>query len=119
MLQRISSVFCCVRLDKELFELADEVDVFWKELALDLGLTGDELDFIEKEATTTRDRAFKMLRHLLAKMSANSVFNVDDIRTRLMKIKEKQYDAQLKSNTTNTAFSRFFFFFFLLRYLLC
>jgi hypothetical protein len=88
-------------LDKELFELADEVDVFWKELALDLGLTGDELDFIEKEATTTRDRAFKMLRHLHAKTSAKGVFNVDDVRARLGKIKEKQYDTQLKSNTTD------------------
>jgi tetratricopeptide (TPR) repeat protein len=83
-------------LDKELFELADEVGVFWKELALDLGLRGDEVDSIEKEASTNRDRAFKMLRHLHAKTSKKSVFNVDDVRARLGNIKEKQYDAQLK-----------------------
>jgi tetratricopeptide (TPR) repeat protein len=85
--------------DKAMFELAAEVGVLWKDLALDLGIRASELDIMEKEASTIKGRAFKMLRHLHAKTSASptSILNIDDIKTRLRKIKEKQYDAQLKA----------------------
>ena len=91
-----NSVLCSVGPDQVLFELADEVSVVWKELAIDVGIKGYEIDVIEKEAANSKDQAFKMLRLLHAKMS-HTEFNVDEIRARLQKIKRKLYDAQLKS----------------------
>ena len=86
-----------VDLGPVLFELADEVGVFWKKLAVDVGIGSYDIDLIEKQASSPNERAVKMLKQFLAKMGHNA-FNVDDIRIRIKKIKQKQYDAQLKSN---------------------
>ena len=78
-----------------LFELSDEVGVLWKELALELGFRSYHIHAIEEKAANPKDGAFKMLRELCD----NAIhFNVDEVRSRLPKIKQKQHDAQLKSS---------------------
>ena len=84
-----------------LFELAEEVGILWKELAIDVGFRGYEIDLIEKEARTPKEQAYKMLRQLHSKLG-HSDFNVDEVRGKIRKIKRKQYEAQLKRNTWNT-----------------
>ena len=105
--RRGNSVLCSVDPDPVLFDLAAEVGVSWKELAIDVG-SSDMIDVIEREAParTPKEQAFKMLRKLHAKMG-HSVFNFDDIRARIRKITKKQYDAQLKSETGDVLSSLF------------
>ena len=95
---RNPSALCCLDRDQELYALADEVGAFWKDLAVDVGISY-VVDAIEREAlaSSPKEQAFKMLRKLHAKMG-HSNFNFEDIRARIKKIKRKQYDAQLKSN---------------------
>jgi hypothetical protein len=75
-------------------ELADEVGTLWKELALDVGIPSKKINDIEKEASTPSEQALQVLKH--AKMT-NSALSSDEIRARIQKIKQTQYDAQLKN----------------------
>ena len=84
-----------------LYELSEEVGIVWKELAIDVGFRSHELDLIEKEARTPQQQAHKMLRQLHSRMGYSD-FNVDEIRARIRKIKQKQYEAELKRNTGNS-----------------
>lgn len=49
-------------VEYELFELAKSVGTQWRELALLLGVSSGDVDCIERDIPTTRERAFKMLR---------------------------------------------------------
>ena len=91
------SVTLSVDPDQLLFELAEEVGVHWKELAIDVDFRSHEIDVIEKEARTPKEQAHKMLRQLHSRMG-HSNFNVNQIRAMIQKIRRKQYDAQLKRN---------------------
>ena len=84
--------------DRLLFDLAEEVGVFWKELAINVDFRSHEIDLIEKEARTPKEQAHKMLRQLHSRMG-HSTFDVYHVRSRLQRIKRKQYNAQLKRNT--------------------
>ena len=97
-----NSVLCSVVSDQLLFELADEVGVLWKELAMDFKFQLHEVDAIEKEAQTPRGRALKTLRQLRAKMShTDSDFDCDEVRASMRKIKLKQYNAQIKHSISH------------------
>jgi tetratricopeptide (TPR) repeat protein len=81
--------------DRLIYDLADEVGVLWKELALDLGFRSHEIDVIENEARTPKEQAHKMLRQLLAKVGYSG-FNVAEVRAKNEKIKRKQNGTQPK-----------------------
>ena len=86
--------------DRLLNELAEEVGVFWKELATDAGFRIHKIKVIEKEARTPKEQALEMLWQLRSKMG-HSNFSVDEVRARMRKIKQKQYDTQLKRNISD------------------
>ena len=87
---------CSVDSDRVLFELADEVGIYWKQVAMDVDFRIHEIDVIEKEARTPKEQACKMLYQFRSKIG-HSNFSSDKIRSRLRKIKQKEYDAELKS----------------------
>ena len=91
---------CSVDPDRLLNELAEEVGVFWKELATDAGFRIHKIKVIEKEARTPKEQALEMLWQLRSKMG-HSNFSVDEVRARMRKIKQKRYDTQLKRNISD------------------
>jgi hypothetical protein len=81
--------------DHLLFELGNEVGNDWKELAIGLGMTSQEVDNIEMEACTPRDQAWMMLRAWHAKQ--RRAFSVDVVRNNLQEIRKKQETKQQQS----------------------
>ena len=98
----VISVLYSIVSDQLLFELADEVGVLWKELAMDFDFQLQEVEAIEKQAQTPRGRALKMLRQLRVKMShIDSDFGCDEVRASMRKIKLKQYNVQIKRSISH------------------
>ena len=88
-------VFCSVVSDHLLFELGNEIGGDWKELALGLGMTSQDLDNIEMEARTHKDQTWTMLQ--LCHSKKGRPFSVDEIYKILQQIRKQQQTKQQRS----------------------
>ena len=95
MVQCIVCMWCFVVSDHLLFELGNEIGGDWKELALGLGMTVQDLDNIEMEARTHKDQAWKMLQLWHSKKGRQ--FSVDEIYNILQQIRKQQQTKQQRS----------------------
>lgn len=89
-------VYVIVGLDLLLYNLALEIGVDWKELAVRVGMTFRDTDVIEMEAHTPKEQACKMLRLLLDRLGRHN-FNLDSIHGQLSLIRKKKQAEQWKS----------------------
>ena len=88
-------MLCPVVSDCLLFEMGNEVASDWKELALGLSMSFQDLDKIEMEAHTPREQAWKMLRLWHSKKRKD--FSVDGIHKHLLQIREQQQAKEQQS----------------------
>ena len=95
MVQYNMYALCSVVSDLLLFELGNEVGGDWKELAIGLGITVEDMDNIEMEARTPKQQAWKMLRLWHSKKGRD--FSVDGIREKLQQIRMNQETKQKQS----------------------
>lgn len=86
--------FCVSGSDRLLYELSEEIDGDWKELAIRLGMKFQHISVIEQEVQTPKDQACKMLQKF--RSMKGSDFKIDIVHGELRQIRKKKQTAQLK-----------------------
>ena len=75
----------CESTDYQLFELAKSVGSDWQELAVILGERAVDIECIQKDIPTTRERAFRMLRGWYMRCGKRA--SLDNVRSKIDKIR--------------------------------
>ena len=90
-------MLCYIVVDHLLYELGREVGRDWKELAMYLGMTSQDVDNIDMEGSTPMEQAWKMLRLLHSKTRRE--FTVTGIRQKLAEVRKEQLAKKQQSKS--------------------